>query len=279
MYDEDEEKKEPADVTARLEEEELLDPGTKIKPGQTPAENQKDVHKAHAASAHSLEGDVVEFNKFAAQQEELQNQPEEKPSKGVLHVIWEVVKTLLVAAVVVVVINTFIFQAYYVSGNSMNPGYRDGDYLLVNKIQTSLRNIKGFFGSKQDLDIKRGDVLVFTPPESPELFYIKRAIALPGERVVLKDGVFTIYNSEHPDGLVLKEPYIDPAYKTEGEVDEVVTPGNVFVVGDNRSPGGSYDSRFWGQLNQDKISGVAFFRLLPINDLGFIQNAIYTNAN
>ena len=220
-----------------------------------------------------MEKDVVEFNKFAAAQEEAQ--AEQGQGRGALHVIWEIVKTLLIAGVVVVIINTFVFQAYYVSGNSMNPDYHDGDYLLVNKIATSIRNIEGIFGKKPNLDIKRGDVLIFKPPENPELFYIKRAIALPGDRVTLKDGVFTIYNSQYPDGLVLKEPYIDPQYKTEGSVDEVVLPGNVFVVGDNRSPGGSYDSRYWGQLPQNNISGTAFFRLLPINDLGFIKGEQY----
>jgi signal peptidase I len=109
------------------------------------------------------------------------------------------------------------------------------------------------------------------------LFYIKRVIALPGERLTLKDGVFTIYNKDNPNGMVLKEPYIDPRYKTEGEVDEVIAPGHVFMVGDNRSPGGSYDSRAWGQLNQDAIIGNAFFRLIPLNNIGFIVPIDYSS--
>lgn len=269
----DNDKKEPADVTARLGEEELLKPGTDIAPKAT-AEPSTTPPQNSQPNQQNIEKDVVEFNKFAAAQEEAQ--AEQGNGKGALHVIWEVVKTLLIAGVVVVIINTFVFQAYYVSGNSMNPDYHNGDYLLVNKIPTSIRNIEGFFGKKPNLDLKRGDLLVFKPPENPELFYIKRVIGLPGDRVTLKNGVFTIYNKQYPNGLVLKEPYIDPQYKTEGDVDEVVLDGNVFVVGDNRSPGGSYDSRYWGQLPQDKISGNAFFRLLPINDLGFIKSEDYT---
>ena len=152
----------------------------------------------------------------------------------------------------------------------MNPDYQDGDYLLINKFPSSIRNIMGIFGNKGGLDLKRGDILVFKPPEAPNLFYIKRVIGLPGERVTLKDGVFTIYNKENPNGFVLNESYADKAYKTEGEVDEIISAGNVFMVGDNRSPGGSYDSRAWGQLNQDAISGNAFFRLIPLNNIGFI---------
>lgn len=270
MYEE--EPKKPADVSARLEEEELLKPGTAIKPGDKPSTNQ-----AANSSTHDINKDVAEYNKFVESNQETA-QELEKPAKGILHTLWEIAKTILIAAAVVIFINTFVFQAYYVSGNSMNPDFHNSDYLLINKFPTSLRNITGLFGKKGDLPIKRGDVLIFRPPEDMSIYYIKRAIAVPGERVTLKNGVFTIYNKEHPEGLVLKEPYVDPQYVAEGEVDEVVAPGNVFVVGDNRSPGGSYDSRFWGQLPQNNIQGTAFFRLIPLNDIGFIPGINYNGS-
>lgn len=266
----DDDKKEPADLSARLDEAELPKPGETIKPGQAKAKPETTVHAGEAAPVdHSLNKDVDEFNKFVEAQNTDPGE-EENSGKGALHVVWEVGKTILIAAAVVFFINTFVFQAYYVSGSSMNPDYHDGDYLLINKFPTSMRNIAGIFGKKGNLDLKRGDILVFKPPEAPNLFYIKRVLALPGERITLKDGVFTVYNQENPNGFVLKEPYIDPRYKSEGEVDEIIAAGNVFMVGDNRSPGGSYDSRAWGQLNQDAISGNAFFRLIPLNDIGFI---------
>lgn len=271
----DDDKKKTPDVSSRLGEEELLKPGTEIKPGDNPAEAEAESTQKPA----DLEQDVTEFNQFAATQEGTATAQEESPGKGALHIVWEVVKTLLIAGVVVVIINTFIFQAYYVSGNSMNPDFHDGDYLLINKFPTSIRSIAGLFGQKPNMDLKRGDVLVFKSPENPEIFYVKRVIGLPGDRVVLKDSKFTIYNNQYPNGLVLDETYIDPSTKTEGEIDQVVLPGNVFVVGDNRLPGASYDSRAWGQLPQSNISGIAFFRLLPINDLGPIKAASYTPNN
>ncbi len=272
----DDDKKEPADLSARLDENELPKPGEVIKPGTNPAKHEtEDNNKAHASAAtttaHPIEKDVDEFNKFVEAQESSEDDAsEDTKSKGGLRVLWEIAKTILIAAAVVFIINTFVFQAYYVSGSSMNPDYQDGDYLLINKFPSSIRNIMGIFGNKGGLDLKRGDILVFKPPEAPNLFYIKRVIGLPGERVTLKDGVFTIYNKENPNGFVLNESYVDKAYKTEGEVDEIISAGNVFMVGDNRSPGGSYDSRAWGQLNQDAISGNAFFRLIPLNNIGFI---------
>lgn len=269
----DDENKQPADLSARLDESELPKPGETIKPGveatkskPTPATEAQ----AGATTANTIDKDVDDYNKFVQSQEEGPAE-EDKPGKGALHVIWEIGKTILIAAAVVFFINTFVFQAYYVSGSSMNPDYHDGDYLLINKFPTSMRNIAKIFGSKGNLDLKRGDILVFRPPEAPNLFYIKRVIGLPGERVTLKDGVFTIYNKDNPNGFILKEPYLDPRYKTEGEVDEIVANGNLFMVGDNRSPGGSYDSRSWGQLNEDAVSGNAFFRLIPLNGIGFIS--------
>jgi len=272
------EEKEAADLSARLDESDLLKPGTTIKPGAkepNQSEPAKDAGAPADASKNSnIEKDVSEYNNFVALQEAA-GQEIEKPKNGTLHIIWEISKTVLIAAAVVIFINTFVFQAYYVSGTSMTPTYQDKDYLLVNKFPTSIRNILKIFGRKDNLDLKRGQVIIFRPPENPEIFYVKRVIGLPGDRVVLKNGVYTIYNTENPNGLVLKEPYTDPRYVTEGTVDEIILPGNVFVSGDNRAPGGSYDSRAWGQLQQDKIIGDAFFRLIPLNSIGFIGQPKY----
>ena len=272
------EEKEAADLSARLDESDLLKPGTTIKPGAKEPNQSEPANDAGASgdagNNSNIEKDVSEYNNFVALQEAA-GQEIEKPKNGALHVIWEISKTVLIAAAVVIFINTFVFQAYYVSGTSMTPTYQDKDYLLVNKFPSSMRNILKIFGRKDNLDLKRGQVLVFRPPENPEIFYVKRVLGIPGDRVVLKNGVFTIYNTENPNGLVLKEPYTDPSYVTEGTVDEIARPGNVFVTGDNRAPGGSYDSRAWGQLQQDKIIGDAFFRLIPLNSIGFIGQPNY----
>jgi len=265
--------KDPADVSARLDESELLKPGTDIKPGQQ-APGIPPV-AASAAQSH-LDSDIKEFNNFASSLEQQTAEPETK--KGILHIVWEIAKTLIIAAVVVIFINTFIFQAYYVDGSSMNPDFINGDYLLVDKTKTSLKNITSFFGDKSNMQFTRGDVLVFRPPENMQIFYIKRVVGLPGERVTLKDGVLKIYNEKHPEGFVVDESYIDQNTKMEGEVDTVVLPGNLFVVGDNRKPGGSYDSRFWGQLPQKNVIGTAFFRVIPLNDAGFLNLPKYDSA-
>ncbi len=157
----------------------------------------------------------------------------------------------------------------------MEPDFHNSDYLIISKLQLTLNTIKSLFGAHDNLDVKRGDVLIFRYPNAPDTFFIKRAIGLPGERVTVKNGVVTIYNKEHPQGFVLDETYIDPAYKTEGDIDQVVEPQHFFVMGDNRSPNGSFDSRYWGQLDQKFITGIADVRLLPLNTFEFVPRPDY----
>lgn len=190
-----------------------------------------------------------------------------------------IIKELLIWAgvtiAIVLIIQNFIFQAFYVSGSSMEPDYHNDDYLIISKIPLTTFDVGKLFGQK-NININRGDVLVFRYPNAPETFFIKRAIALPGERVTVKNGVVTIYNSGHPEGLVLKEDYIDKQFTTQGDIDQVVEQGKVFVMGDNRSPGGSFDSREWGQLPQGNITGFATLRLLPVSTLQFFTDPTYS---
>lgn len=241
-----------------LEENELPRPGAKLKP-QTEEEKKR---VAEAAAQKSK--DHSEYNKDieSLSQVEAEAIPEEPKKKHT------VLKELLIWGAVtigiVLFIQNFVFQAFYVSGSSMEPDFHNNDYLIISKQPITWWNIGKLWGNK-NMDIKRGDILVFRYPNEPNTFFIKRAIALPGERVTVKNGVVTVYNSAHPDGLVLKEDYIDPQYVIQGDIDQVVEEGKVFVMGDNRSPGGSFDSREWGQLDQKFITGFANLRLLPIN--------------
>lgn len=108
-----------------------------------------------------------------------------------------------------------------------------GEYILINKI-----GYKNVLGWQIELP-KRGDVVIFNPPHEKE-FYIKRAIGLPGETIIIKQGEVYVKNAEFPDGKKLKEPYLNKTSKgstttfglkgTEFKVPE----GKYFLVGDNR---------------------------------------------
>jgi signal peptidase I len=158
------------------------------------------------------------------------------------------------AIILAALIQAFVIRPFIVSGTSMDPVIQNGQYLIVDEVTYH-------FSAPQ-----RGDVIVFKAPPEPTKYYIKRIIGLPGDTVKINDGKVTIFNSEHPEGFTLVEPYITHTDTDSGTY--VVPEGNYFVMGDNRS--GSYDSRSWGMLPDANIRGRALLRLLPVNDISVL---------
>src|SRR3989338_2806786 len=111
----------------------------------------------------------------------------------------------------------------------MEPNYHNNEYLIINEI--SYR-----FGAP-----RRGEVVVFHYPRDKKQFFIKRVIGMPGERVVVKDNMVTIFNKLFPDGITIKEPFLSPSTITPGESDLTLGKDEYFVMGDNRNA--SLDSR------------------------------------
>jgi len=183
---------------------------------------------------------------------------------------------IVVPFIIVFLFQAFVLQAFYVSGMSMEPTFQNGDYLIISKVAVTTDNIRHLYDKQSTEHYQRGDVLVFRPPIATSTFYIKRIIGLPGDRVVIHDGVVTIYNTTHPSGMVLHESYIDPKAVTQGDIDETVDAHNFFVMGDNRTPNASYDSRDWGQLPQANVTGRVVLRLLPVSHFHTIGPATYS---
>jgi signal peptidase I len=99
---------------------------------------------------------------------------------------------------------------------------------------------------------------------------VKRVVGLPGDRIVIKNGTVTVYNKEHPAASTPTPSYEKSDTTTLIDTDEVVQDGNLFVMGDNRTPSGSYDSREWGELPSSYIIGNAVLRLLPLDQVRFL---------
>lgn len=171
--------------------------------------------------------------------------------------VFEVAEIALITIVTVVIIRTFLVQPFIVSGASMDPNFANGDYLLIDELTYRLRLPE------------RGEVAVFRYPDNQSTFFIKRIIGLPGERVVIWDGKVRIFNEEYPEGFLLKEDYLPASLATlpraNGKTEFNVSPGEYFVLGDNRSQ--SFDSRDWGLLARSDIVGLARVRLWPIGTL------------
>ncbi len=178
-----------------------------------------------------------------------------------------IVSTILIviaAPAIALMINAFVFQSYEVDGSSMEPTLQNTNRLIINKVPKTWASIRG-----KDYLPGRHDIIVFHKPNNEAEQLIKRVIGLPGERVVVKDGKITVYNTTNPEGF---NPdvgeYAEKLSPTDGEVDVTVKEGEVFVCGDNRIPGASLDSRSaLGNVPLDLIVGKLTLRLLPLSEL------------
>jgi signal peptidase I len=168
---------------------------------------------------------------------------------------------------VVLILHNFVFQAYHVLGTSMVPTLHETDYLIISKLGYTEALVERTFGKNKLYIPARGQIVVFRYPKDPSKVFVKRVIGVPGDRVVIKNGAVTVYNNEHPDGFNPDTGYEGKDTATLIDTDETVQAGNIFVMGDNRTPSGSFDSREWGELPSSYIIGNAVLRLLPLDQV------------
>ena len=165
----------------------------------------------------------------------------------------EIAEIAIIALGAVFVVRNFLIQPFLVSGSSMAPNFSNGDYILIYELTYRMR------------EPIRGEVVVFKYPKDESTYFIKRIIGLPGERVVVKNGIVKIYNSEHTDGFALSEEYLPSGLSTGGDSDISLGDEEYYVMGDNRQF--SYDSRVWGKVPQKDVIGIARLRLWPPSGL------------
>lgn len=176
----------------------------------------------------------------------------------------EVVEALLVALVFALFARTWLVQAFKIPTGSMEDNLLVGDHILVNKfaygptryaLEETLLPIR---------PVRRGEVVVFRYPEAPRRDFIKRCVALGGDRVEIGDKLLYL------DGRPMEEPYVrftDPTtypespfvpehYRNRDQFGPFRVPGDhLFCLGDNRD--NSHDSRFWGPVHRNLVKGRA----------------------
>ena len=174
------------------------------------------------------------------------------------------VAVLIAAPVLAIFITIFVFQSYEVFGQSMETTLQNGDRLIVEKLSKNWSSVRG-----KDYAPQRYQVVVFDKPSAVRNsgdvdHLIKRVIGLPGERVVVRDGNYTVYNQEYPEGFDPDEgqDYSRDILSTSGEVDITVRENEIFVSGDNRS--NSLDSRNFGAIKTSSVTGIAILRFVPV---------------
>lgn len=170
--------------------------------------------------------------------------------------IWEIVKFVIIALIIIIPVRTFVADPFIVSGDSMDFTFANNQYLIVDQLSYHFENPS------------RGDVIIFRYPKDPSVFFIKRVIGLPGETVAINNGIVTIYNAQYPlggPGLTLDEPYVSPEHRSYDTSTTTLGADQYFVMGDNRNE--SSDSRVWGPVPRDLIVGRPILRLFPLSTL------------
>jgi signal peptidase I len=172
------------------------------------------------------------------------------------------IESIVIALAITVVLYLFFLTPHEVVGRSMFPTFKNGDYLLANKVIYRFQ------------EPQRGDVVIFKYSETED--FIKRVIGVPGDTIGIQDGKL------YRNGTLLDESeYLDSSvytgsesYLHEGET--ITVPENqYFVSGDNRPH--STDSREFGPVEFERIKGKVWLRYFPFNTFWIVDHAKYPN--
>jgi len=162
------------------------------------------------------------------------------------------IRDITVSVVISILFIIFLYQPVKVEGTSMMPTLADQERVFINKFVYKLE------------PIHRGDVVVFRYPRDVSKSYIKRVIAVAGDRIRIDDGVVYV------NDVRLPEPYVPEDYWDTRSYPESVVPKHAyFVLGDHRNL--SNDSRDFGAVNEKYIFGKAVFGYWPFDKMGTLQ--------
>ena len=148
---------------------------------------------------------------------------------------------------VIVLIRMFVLSTTSVVGTYMDPTLKEEEILIVETITHKLNKHKRF-------EIA---IVKYTNPKS----IIKRIIGLPGEKVTYKDNI--LYINDHK---------VEESFTTAGEVKDLeitLKEDEYYVIGDNRAA--STDSRVFGPIKKEDITGKAILRIWPLNKLKIVK--------
>lgn len=170
----------------------------------------------------------------------------------------EVLSFGAIALLIVLPIRIFIAQPFVVSGPSMEPTFRNGEYLIVDQATYHFENPQ------------RGDVVIFRYPKDTSKYFIKRVVGLPGETLrIIGDRVSV--TQKNGNTIEIPEPYV--ANKGNGgDLEITLEEGDYFVMGDNRPA--SSDSRAWGVVPREDMIGRALVRLFPVSRIDVFPGSL-----
>lgn len=160
----------------------------------------------------------------------------------------KILKIITISIIIVFPIRYFLIQPFIIEGSSMEPSFKNGDYIIIDKISYLFKKPK------------RGEIIIFKMPSKK--IFIKRTIGLPSETIQIKNGDIFVYSKNKDQWIKLAEKYILPNTKNFPEMKIVLNDNEYFVLGDNREE--SADSRSFGAVSSKNIVGRFFIKLWPL---------------
>lgn len=163
--------------------------------------------------------------------------------------LWDWIKSISVALVIVVLVNHFLFSQSVVEGHSMEPTLEDGERLFINRVLYRFQ------------EPHYGDIVVFKDPQpinGQQDYLVKRVVAEAGDEVEIREGNLYI------NGKLVEETYVDTDIEDGNYGPYTVEEDHVFVMGDNRKRRASRDSRSFGAINCQSVIGRADWIIWPL---------------
>ena len=183
-----------------------------------------------------------------------------RAGSGIIGFLLKLVGIVVAVLVLSTLLRTFVFQPYEIPSGSMEDTIMVGDMVFSEKVSYYFR------------DVEAGDIVTFSDPLSPGRVLIKRVVATEGQTVDINDVDGLVY----VDGVPLDEPYTNglPSYRLDNSIANVTYPytvpeGQVWVMGDNRT--NSQDSRYFGSIDADTITGRGALIYWPLNHFGVLD--------
>lgn len=181
-------------------------------------------------------------------------------AKEILSFFWEVLQIVIIALVIVLPIRYLVFQPFIIKGDSMEPNFQNGDYLIIDELTYRFQ------------EPERGDVVVFKYPQDPSQRFIKRIVGLPSEKIEVTQGKVEITDKFGEKRTLDESKYLF----NQGWLGTMrigLAEDEYFVLGDNRAR--SFDSRKWGALKREYIVGRALIRAWPPQAMAMISAPSY----
>lgn len=167
--------------------------------------------------------------------------------------IFEFLKSIVVAGIAAIFIIIFIFETVSVDGKSMKPTFESGDRLIIEKL--SLR-----FATP-----KVNDIVVFKFPADTREKFIKRVVAVAGDKVKIENDRLYV------NGVEKEEPYINENFMNDFFQETTIPQNTIFVLGDNRNYSKDSRSKDVGFVSNKLIVGKALFKIYPLNKIGRVR--------